>query len=307
MRIVFMGTPAFAVPMLEKLVTSDHEVVGVITATDKIGGRGRKQILESDVKKYALKHGLKVLQPKNLKSQKFVDTLRALKADLQVVVAFRMLPVVVWDMPPLGTINLHASLLPKYRGAAPINWAVINGETKTGLTTFKLKHEIDTGNIIFQEEIDIGPDETAGMIHDKMMPIGAELVLKTVEAIDRKEVSFISQENDGVTHAPKIFHEDCKIDLALGKHDTHNFIRGLNPYPTAWMSFDDQKLKLFKSSIPDADPDIQKGDTGKLTSIDQRLFLHCHDGPLELHEVQMPGKIRMSASDFINGNIKQNV
>ena len=214
MKIVFMGTPDFAVASLDILVKNGFDVVAVITATDKLGGRGGKQVLQSGVKQYAVAHSLPVLQPEKLKNPEFIDILRDLEADLFVVVAFRMLPEIVWTMPPLGTINVHGSLLPKYRGAAPINWAVINGEKETGVTTFFLKHEIDTGDIIFREKLPIGEDETVGEIHDKMMLLGAETLLKTVQAIHSQNVIPQPQPNEAATHAPKIFHEMCQIDFS---------------------------------------------------------------------------------------------
>ncbi|MEL6867522.1 MAG: methionyl-tRNA formyltransferase, partial [Bacteroidota bacterium] len=213
MRIVFMGTPDFAVPSLKILVENGFNVVGVITATDKLGGRGKKKVIESAVKRYAVAQNIPVLQPKNLKAPEFVEELRALKADLQVVVAFRMLPVVVWDMPPIGTINLHGSLLPKYRGAAPINWAVIKGEQETGVTTFFLKHAIDTGDILLQERMPIGESETAGEVHDRMMHLGAEVVLKSVKAIENGDYQLMAQDDAKVTKAPKIFRETCQVQF----------------------------------------------------------------------------------------------
>ena len=236
-RIIFMGTPEFAVASLDALVSAGHNIVGVITAPDKPSGRGMK-LNESAVKQYAKEKGLHILQPEKLKNPQFLEELKSLKADLQVVVAFRMLPEVVWNMPPLGTINLHASLLPQYRGAAPINWAVINGEKETGVTTFKLQHEIDTGNVLMQETILIGENETAGELHNKMKTVGATLLLKTVNGLANGELKEIPQSSIAkpadIRHAPKIFTETAKIDWTKPVDEIHNLIRGLSPYPAAF-------------------------------------------------------------------------
>ncbi|CAN5323923.1 methionyl-tRNA formyltransferase [soil metagenome] len=247
MRIVFMGTPEFAVASLDILVKNGFDVVGVVTATDKPAGRGN-QLQQSAVKKYALEHGLRVLQPEKLKAPGFLEELTALKPDLQVVVAFRMLPEAVWSLPPLGTINLHGSLLPAYRGAAPINWAVINGETKTGVTTFFLQHEIDTGSIIHQADLPIGNTDTAGEVHDRMMALGAEVMLQTVKEIQEGTAKGTPQDMSGnYPHAPKIFREDCKIDWNKSVDEIYNHIRGLSPYPAAWTELDGKTLKIFKA------------------------------------------------------------
>jgi len=214
MKIIFMGTPEFAVPSLDILVKNGYDVVAVITSTDKYGGRGGKKLIESAVKKYAVSQNIPVLQPKNLKSLEFIEELKSYEADLQLVVAFRMLPVVVWDMPKLGTYNLHGSLLPRYRGAAPINWAVINGDKYTGVTTFKLKHAIDTGDLMHQEKIAITEDDTAGSVHDKMMDLGANLILKTVKSIESGDYETFPQDESQVSKAPKIFHDTCEIDFS---------------------------------------------------------------------------------------------
>ncbi|MEM6771401.1 MAG: methionyl-tRNA formyltransferase, partial [Bacteroidota bacterium] len=237
-RIVFMGTPDFAVPSLEILIAAGYPVVGVITATDKMGGRGGKVLLESAVKKCAVKHGIPVLQPRNLKAADFQEALRSLRADLQIVVAFRMLPETVWAMPPLGTFNLHGSLLPKYRGAAPINWAVIKGEAETGCTTFFLKKEIDTGDVLLQHRMPVGPNDTAGDVHDRMMLAGAELVLATVQLIQTNNYTLQPQDDGLATPAPKLHRETCRIDFGLPASEVHNFVRGLSPWPAAWTTLE---------------------------------------------------------------------
>ena len=298
MRIIFMGTPEFAVSSLEILLTNGYEVVCVITATDKKGGRNGKKLLQSAVKKYAVTQAIPVLQPKNLKAPDFIDLLRKLKADLQVVVAFRMLPEVVWNMPPHGTLNLHGSLLPKYRGAAPINWAVINGEKETGVTTFKLQHQIDTGDLYFQDKVDIGEDMTAGELHDALMPIGAELVLKTVKAIEDNTIMSMPQ-TGSPTHAPKIYHKTCVIEFELLTEKIHNFIRGLSPYPTAWTTFQGKKMKVFKSKK-------EIGFVGYASGTfvtDKKTFFKVatKDGFIHLLEIQAEGRKRMHIRDFLNG------
>ncbi|HMR44757.1 MAG TPA: methionyl-tRNA formyltransferase, partial [Saprospiraceae bacterium] len=247
MRIVFMGTPEFAVPSLNILVENGYEGVAVVTATDKYGGRGGKQLIESAVKKYALEKNLPIIQPEKLKSPEFVNQLEALKPDLQVVVAFRMLPEIVWSLPRIGTFNLHGSLLPKYRGAAPINWAIIKGEKETGVTTFFITHEIDTGDILMQEKISIGENETAGELHDRMMFLGAETVLKTVKMIESGQYILQKQNEAEVSKAPKIFHETCKINFEQSAGQVHNFIRGLSPYPAAWTMLGEEQLKIYRS------------------------------------------------------------
>ena len=302
-RIVFMGTPEFAVASLEALVKAGFNIAGVVTAPDKPAGRGM-QLQQSAVKKYALDHNLKVLQPEKLKSPEFLQELKQLQADLQVVVAFRMLPEVVWNMPPKGTINLHGSLLPKYRGAAPINWAVINGEKETGVTTFKLKHEIDTGDIYLQESFPIGENETAGEVHDKMKEIGAQLLVKTVNGIFENTLNEKPQltQNSSATplpHAPKIFTETCKIDFSKSCAEVHNLIRGLSPFPGAFTLFQGKTLKIFRSEKLNTLP---KGEPGTF-STDQKTYLHfnCTDGAIAALEIQMEGKKRMKIEDFLRG------
>lgn len=304
MRIVFMGTPEFAVPSLDRLVKSEHEVVAVITATDKLGGRGRKQLLQSAVKKYAIDHNIPVLQPPNLKNKLFIEELRGYKADLQIVVAFRMLPVVVWDMPELGTYNLHGSLLPRYRGAAPINWAIINGDTETGVTTFKLKHEIDTGSIAYQESLPIYEDDNVESVHDRMKELGAEVVLKTVNDIANGTVMLSEQEANKVTKAPKIFHDDCKLDPGIDVKAIYNKIRGLSPYPTAWTTFDNKKLKVFKASYSWVEHDHRPGDF-VYDRPNKSLRWSVSNGYIDLEYIQLEGRKRMVVSDFINAyNLK---
>lgn len=299
-----MGTPEFAVPSLEILLDNGYNVPAIVTAVDKPGGRHGVQV--SAVKQCAIKRGLRILQPGNLKSPAFLEELRALKADLQVVVAFRMLPEAIWDMPPFGTMNLHASLLPKYRGAAPINWAIINGETETGLTTFLLKHEIDTGDLLFQERLAIGENETAGELHDRMMHFGAQLVLKSVQAIERGDARPIPQTGLEATHAPKIFTETCRIDFARPAIQVHNFIRGLSPYPGAWTELDGKTLKILRTEKENLEIGNWKLNeqtrSGEFFS-DGKNFLKIStlDGWVQVLELQMEGKRRMNTREFLNG------
>lgn len=299
LRIVFMGTPDFAVPSLQILVQNGYKVVGVVTATDKYGGRGKKQLLESPVKKYAVEQGIPVLQPKNLKSPEFQEELRALNANLQVVVAFRMLPEAVWDMPEHGTFNLHGSLLPRYRGAAPINWAVINGDTETGVTTFFIRHEIDTGDVLFQEKMPIGPNETAGEVHDRMMLLGAETVLKTVKAIASGDYHLQKQDDALATKAPKLFRETCEIDFDQPVEKVHNFVRGLSPYPAAWTTLDGKQLKVLRAHYEKADTDAQPGTF--ISDNKSWIKVAAADGWLVVTELQLQGRKRMKTSDFLNG------
>ena len=294
-----MGTPEFAVPSLDILVRHNYNVVGVVTATDKKGGRGNKKILQSAVKQYALAHDISVLQPPNLKNPAFLAELAALKADLQVVVAFRMLPESVWAMPKLGTFNLHGSLLPKYRGAAPINWAIIKGEQETGVTTFFIKHEIDTGDVLFQEKLAIGENETAGEVHDKMMMLGAEVVLKTVQAIESRDYELKMQDNSLATKAPKIFHETCEIDFNQPAVAVHNFIRGLSPYPAAWAMFQENKFKILRTQIVHESHQLTPG--ALLTDNKSYLKIACSEGVVEVLDLQMHGRKRMKTKDFLNG------
>jgi methionyl-tRNA formyltransferase len=299
MRIIFMGTPEFAVPSLKALVENGKKVVAVITATDKKGGRGGKQLITSPIKKYAVEQKIPVLQPKNLKNPEFISELAAYKADLQIVVAFRMLPEVVWNMPPKGTVNLHGSLLPKYRGAAPINWAVINGEKETGVTTFKLKHAIDTGDIILQKKLPIGAQETAGQVHDKMMHLGAEAILETIDMIEIGNVVFQQQDETEVSKAPKIFHEDCQIDFDKNGEQIINFIRGLSPYPGTFTYLHDTELKIFKGEHEKFYHEFQ---CGKVYSDDKTyLKITCNDGAISVLELKLAGKKKMDVRSFLNG------
>lgn len=301
MRIVFMGTPDFAVASLDILVQNGYDIAGVITAPDKPAGRGL-QLQESAVKKYAVAKGLKVLQPEKLKNPDFLEELQALKADLQVVVAFRMLPEAVWNMPPLGTINVHASLLPDYRGAAPINWAIINGEKVSGVTTFKLQHAIDTGNVLYNAQVPIREDETAGELHDALMQTGAEVLLKTVNAIadgTAEEKPQPALDPAQIKHAPKIFKDDCRINWEQPLDQVYNLVRGLSPYPTAWTMLQDKQLKIFKAAKEHATPSVAPGHVLS----DQKTFLKlaAPDGYLLLQEIQLEGKKKMDIEAFLRG------
>jgi methionyl-tRNA formyltransferase len=294
-----MGTPEFAVASLDALVKAGCNIVAVITAPDKPAGRGMK-MTESAVKKYAVENGLPVLQPVKLKDPEFIEQLKALKADLQIVVAFRMLPEVVWNMPPMGTINLHGSLLPKYRGAAPINWAVINGEKETGVTTFKLQHEIDTGNILLQESFPIGDDETAGEVHDTMKEIGAQLLVKTVQGLASGTLKDIPQPSVANTpHAPKIFTETCKIDWNKPAAAIYNLIRGLSPYPAAFTYLNDKMLKIYKAKKETGSSPKEPG----AVETDKKTYLKfaCTDGYIHVTELQVEGKKKMMAEEFLKG------
>jgi methionyl-tRNA formyltransferase len=306
LRIVFMGTPEFAVPTLEALINQGFNVVAVITAPDKPQGRGQK-IVYSPVKECALKHNIPLLQPEKLKNPVFIEALQNLKADLQVVVAFRMLPEVVWTMPRLGTFNLHASLLPQYRGAAPINWAVINGEKETGVTTFFLKHDIDTGSILFQEKEPILADDDAGSLYERLMHRGAGLVVKTVQAISDGDFQAVPQlENIDIKHAPKIFKETCEIKWDQPADAVRNFIRGLSPHPAAWTTIEGKTFKLFKGEVKTTNGSTGSNDlvaVGEYVT-DNRKYLHfkTSDGWYSVLELQPEGKKRMNIEDFFRGN-----
>ena len=303
-----MGTPDFAVYPLKKLVEAGIQVVGVVTNPDKPAGRGQN-IQESAVKKYALEAGLKILQPEKFRNEEFLKELAALKADLQLVVAFKMLPEVVWDMPPLGTVNLHASLLPDYRGAAPINWVIINGEKHSGVTTFLLKHEIDSGNVIFQEKVDIPEDMTAGELHDELMVKGADLLLRTVRAIENGEYPLVDQSNllqgRKAIHAPKIFKEDMRIDWNRPLDIIYNHIRGLSPYPAAWTEIRNcstgivTALKIFKTEKIRCPHDRMTGsvETNGHTTFD----IYVPEGMVRIVELQLSGKKKMKTEEFLRG------
>lgn len=299
MRIVFMGTPDFAVASLDALLEAGHDIAAVVTAADKPAGRGQK-IHESAVKQYAVSKGLKVLQPLKLKDPAFLAELKALQAELHIVVAFRMLPELVWNMPPKGTINLHASLLPDYRGAAPINHAIINGETVTGVTTFFLKHEIDTGDVIFSEQVSIGPNETAGELHDKLMKTGSGLLVRTVRAVEDNAYQEVPQAIAAdQKHAPKIFKEFCEVNWQQPAQQIHNHIRGLSPYPTAFTKLQGKNLKIFKASLEPAQPAEAAG----TFVTDGKTFLKfaAKDGYLVLEDIQYEGKKRMQVGEFLRG------
>lgn len=299
LRIIFMGTPEFAVASLDALVRAGATIAAVITAPDKPAGRGMK-LTESAVKKYAAEHSLNILQPEKLKEPAFLESLKALNADLQIVVAFRMLPEVVWNMPLMGTINVHGSLLPQYRGAAPINWAVINGEKETGVTTFKLKHEIDTGNILLQESFPVGEDETAGEVHDRMKEIGAQLLVKTVKGIAEGLIKEIPQSTaTEIKHAPKIFTGTCRIDWDKPVDEVYDLVRGLAPYPTAFTQLDGKTLKIFKARKEKTAPSVTPGEM----QTDGKTYLRfaCIDGYIYPEELQLEGKKRMSIEDFLRG------
>ena len=305
LRIIYLGTPDFAVASLRALVEEGYNVVAVVTMPDKPARRGHKMQC-SPVKEYALSVGLPVLQPEKLKDPDFIEELRSYHADLQIVVAFRMLPETVWDMPRLGTFNLHASLLPQYRGAAPINWAIINGERETGITTFFLKHDIDTGDIIEQVPIEIGDNEDVGSVHDRLMVLGAQLVVKTVDLIISGQVTTTPQPAlpDGqLRPAPKIFRETCKIDFSLKAHEIHNFVRGLSPYPTAWTEMtvggNPVTIKIYEVQPATEPHDHPAGEI----QTDGKTFLRvaCQDGYVNILRLQMPGKKCMPVRDFLNG------
>ena len=303
MKIIYMGTPDFAVEPLRRLVEAGKNIIAVVTMPDKPAGRGHK-IQFSPIKEYALSVGLPILQPTTLKDPEFVEELRSYQADLQIVVAFRMLPEIVWNMPPLGTFNLHASLLPQYRGAAPINWAVINGETETGITTFFLQHEIDTGNIIMQEKIAITPDDNAGIVHDKLMMLGADLVLKTVEQIESGNVASIPQPDGELKAAPKIFKETCLINFNAEAETVRNHVRGLAPYPAAWIELVDAdgnstNMKVYEVSKEITSPTHA---VGTLVCDGKKVLkVAVTDGYIHLDQVQLAGKKRMPAADLMRG------
>ncbi len=301
LRIVFMGTPEFAVGILDTIIKNNYEVVGVITAADKPAGRGQK-IKNSAVKEYALKHNLKLLQPTNLKDETFLAELKSLNANLQVVVAFRMLPEAVWKMPKLGTFNLHASLLPNYRGAAPINWAIINGETKTGVTTFFIDDKIDTGAMILNKEIGIGPNENAGALHDRLMLLGSEAVVETLSSIAKGNVQTTIQQDLEIKTAYKLNRENCKIDWTKTAAEIHNLIRGLSPNPSAWCFFKDKdeewNVKIYDAKI------ISENHSyiiGSIITSKKEIKVAVKDGFIQILSIQFPGKKKMQSNELLNG------
>jgi methionyl-tRNA formyltransferase len=302
LKIVFMGTPEFAVGILDTIIKNNYEVVGVITAADKPAGRGQK-VKYSAVKEYALEHNLKLLQPTNLKDETFLEELRSLKANLQVIVAFRMLPEVVWRMPKYGTFNLHASLLPNYRGAAPINWAIINGETKTGVTTFFIDDKIDTGAMILSKETQINEEENAGALHDRLMHIGCEAVIETLAVIESGNVATIIQKDpDDIKTAYKLNKENCKIDWTKPARDIYNLIRGLSPYPSAWCFFNDGaeewNVKIYEAKIIDENHNYT---IGEIITNKKEIKIAVQDGFIQILNLQFPGKKRMNANELLNG------
>lgn len=301
LKIIFLGTPEFAVASLDALVKAGANIVAVVTAPDKPAGRGM-QVQSSAVKTYALAHNLRILQPEKLKAPSFIEELKSFHADLQVVVAFRMLPEAVWNMPPMGTINVHASLLPQYRGAAPINWAIINGEKETGVTTFKLKHEIDTGDILLQRSVTIEAGDTAGAVHDKLMNTGAALLVETVEGLASGTVkeqpqSLVSAL--GLKHAPKIFKDDTRIDWHQPVRKINDFIRGLSPYPAAFTALGDKQLKIYSAHVTETNHEVEIGTYGT----DHKTYLKfaASDGWVFADELQQEGKKKMTVQDFLRG------
>jgi methionyl-tRNA formyltransferase len=302
LRIVFMGTPDFAVGILDTIVKNNYNVVGVITAPDKPAGRGQK-LKYSAVKEFALQHQLNLLQPTNLKDENFLSTLKSLNANLQIVVAFRMLPEAVWKMPQLGTFNLHASLLPQYRGAAPINWAIINGETKTGVTTFFIDDKIDTGAIILSKELAIEPHETAGILHDKLMNIGKEAVIETIQNIENNNINTtIQNDNTNLKTAYKLNKENCKIDFSKSGEEIFNLIRGLSPYPAAWCyiknSNEEWNVKIYEASFNIEQHNYK---IGELIATKKELKIALTNGFLDIKSIQFPGKKRMNTQELLNG------
>jgi len=302
LRIVFMGTPEFAVGILDTIIKNNYDVVGVITAADKPAGRGQK-IKYSAVKEFALENNLTLLQPTNLKEEGFLQELKALNANLQIVVAFRMLPEVVWKMPKLGTFNLHASLLPNYRGAAPINWAIINGDTKTGVTTFFIDDKIDTGALILSSETDIAPDETVGQLHDRLMDLGSGLVLETLSLIEKGNVeTSIQKESPEIKTAYKLNKENCKIDFTKTAKEIYNLIRGLNPYPSAWCFFSDKgeewNVKIHDAKVIFEDHNYENG---KLLCTKKEMKIAVENGFIEVLSLQFPGKKKMKTAELLNG------
>lgn len=316
LKIVFFGTPEFAVASLGRILAAGHDVAAVVTMPDKIAGRGHK-LIESDVKRYATAHGLPVLQPAKLKDPLFLDTLRSLQADIFVVIAFRMLPREVWEMPPMGTVNLHGSLLPDYRGAAPINHAVMNGDTATGVTTFQLQHEIDTGDILLQAGLPIADDENVGSVHDRMMLLGAEVMERTLEGLASGTIEPRPQPEGEHRPAPKIFKEDCRINWERGREAVHNFVRGLSPYPAAWTEATEagkgdvpetrkqREIKILATTLASPDAEYAEGDHPAPGTVEIRhghLLAACADGWIEIISLRPAGKPEMSAKAYLAGN-----
>ncbi|MFA9187854.1 methionyl-tRNA formyltransferase [Flavobacterium sp. FBOR7N2.3] len=302
LRIVFMGTPDFAVGILDSILKNNYKIVGVITAADKPAGRGQK-IKYSAVKEYALEHNLNLLQPTNLKDESFLAELKSLNANLQIVVAFRMLPKVVWEMPSLGTFNLHASLLPNYRGAAPINWAIINGETKTGVTTFFIDDKIDTGAMILSSETEIDPNENAGQLHDRLMDLGSNTVIETLGLIEKEQVkTTIQTENADIKTAYKLNKENCKIDWSKSASEINNLIRGLSPYPASWCLFTDKdqewNVKIYESKIIS---ETHRYTIGTIVRSKKELKIAVKDGFIQILNLQFPGKKKMTTAELLNG------
>lgn len=298
MKVIFLGTPDFSVPSLDAIIKAGFDVVAVVTAPDKPAGRGMK-IQESAVKKYAVAHNIPVLQPTKLKDPTFIEELRNYHADIQVVIAFRMLPEVVWNMPPLGTVNLHASLLPDYRGAAPINWAIINGETETGVSTFLLKHEIDTGDIILREKVSIPTDMNAGQLHDILMQVGANVIVNTLKVIESGAYTPIPQRNSSTKIAPKLFTPDCIIDWNQSTLSIYNKIRGLSPYPGAITQLNGKLYKIYSATYSIEPSNLQSGELK--TDNRQQFSFRSNDGFIHVQEIQLEGKKRMSITNFLKG------
>ncbi len=294
-----MGTPDFAVASLQILVENGYDVVAVVTATDKYGGRGGKRLIESAVKKYAQTQNIDILQPPNLKNPEFIEQLRSYQADLQIIVAFRMLPEIVWNMPRLGTYNLHGSLLPKYRGAAPIHWAVIHGDRQTGVTSFKLKHAIDTGDLAMQKRMPIYSNDTTGTVHDRMMHIGAQTILETVELIAEDRIELHPQDDSLKCPAPKLNQDNSKINFDQSCKKVYDFVRGMNPFPSAWTELHGKKLKVYACDYTVTNNN-QKANTWESDG-KSYIRVHCTDGYVALKDIQLAGKKRMPISDFLNG------
>lgn len=302
MRIIFMGTPDFALPSLQLLLEHQHHIVAVVTPPDKPQGRGQ-QVIASPVKEFALQRELPLLQPESLRDQTFVSTVASLQPELIVVVAFRILPKELFTIPKFGSFNLHASLLPKYRGAAPINWAVMNGEGETGVTTFFLQEKVDTGSIILQARVRIGPDETAGELHDKLADVGAEIVLQTVRLIELGKAQARMQDDSLASPAPKIFKENCKIDWGDTSQQVHNFVRGLSPHPCAWTVHKNKTIRIYKTALVSEPLDAMKGfAAGEVTDVRKdRLLIRTADGVVSLVELQQEGRKRMGVEEFLRG------